>query len=410
MKALSLLVALLGCVSACTDVYTHTRGRNLLAEKPACSYNHELAGRDWPSHDEECDWTRSGKSQSPINIPMSEGMTKNLKSKFRANLQFGTASNLRVLNLGHAVQVEFDSPKGNKASVVYYGDSVYTLYNSSSLSNSRKIRRVNVEPLQFHFHSTSEHLLSGRSTLLEFHLVTKLVKTCAPRCACCAVPRCAGAVLCCACRALPCTPALRISALVWTGVHAQGWPFAGSMQDSACLVHATPTLRTPQTTMPLMHASLPPCSVQPRRAHAQGVRHRGHHLPGRVWRDVRHHHRPHRQEGRRQHRQDHQALPKDCDEAGRDCVNDMDGKMDLSDLFPSKTSYFAYTGSLTTPPCSEGVMWHVFGRVKATLTEEQALDLQTALSTAKLDGELVRNRLNNRVTQPWNDRTVFVSM
>lgn len=31
------------------------------------------------------------------------GMTKNLKSKFRANLEFGTASNLRVLNLGHAV-------------------------------------------------------------------------------------------------------------------------------------------------------------------------------------------------------------------------------------------------------------------------------------------------------------------
>lgn len=44
-------------------------------------------------------------------------------------------------------------------------------------ASCRRVARLSLPPLQFHFHSTSEHLLSGRSTMLEFHLVTKLVKT-----------------------------------------------------------------------------------------------------------------------------------------------------------------------------------------------------------------------------------------
>jgi len=54
-------------------------------------------------------------------------------------------------------------------------------------------------------------------------------------------------------------------------------------------------------------------------------------------------------------------------------------------------------------------MWHVFPKVKATLTEAQAIDLQTALSTAHLHGNQISNRLNNRVAQAWNDRRVFYS-
>ena len=35
------------------------------------------------------------------------------------------------------------------------------------------------------------------------------------------------------------------------------------------------------------------------------------------------------------------------------------GTINLNDLLPAERSYFTYMGSLTTPPCSEGVLWMV---------------------------------------------------
>jgi len=44
--------------------------------------------------------------------------------------------------------------------------------------------------------------------------------------------------------------------------------------------------------------------------------------------------------------------------------------IDLNALLPSERSYFTYMGSLTTPPCSEGVLWMVM-KQPVTISPEQ---------------------------------------
>ncbi|MBL0090419.1 MAG: carbonic anhydrase family protein [Ideonella sp.] len=44
--------------------------------------------------------------------------------------------------------------------------------------------------------------------------------------------------------------------------------------------------------------------------------------------------------------------------------------MDLNDLLPSDRRYYTYMGSLTTPPCSEGVLWMVMQQ-PVTISNEQ---------------------------------------
>ncbi|KAH8270426.1 hypothetical protein KR018_009958, partial [Drosophila ironensis] len=65
-------------------------------------------------------------------------------------------------------------------------------------------------------------------------------------------------------------------------------------------------------------------------------------------------------------------------------------------------SYYTYTGSLTTPPCSEEVIWMDF-RSPIRITEKQinAFRLLTA------NDEHLKN--NFRPTQPLNDRPVFIN-
>lgn len=39
--------------------------------------------------------------------------------------------------------------------------------------------------------------------------------------------------------------------------------------------------------------------------------------------------------------------------------------LDLAAVLPTDTSYVTYTGSLTTPGCAEGVLWHVMPTPRA---------------------------------------------
>ncbi|XP_015416021.1 PREDICTED: carbonic anhydrase 9 isoform X1 [Myotis davidii] len=79
--------------------------------------------------------------------------------------------------------------------------------------------------------------------------------------------------------------------------------------------------------------------------------------------------------------------------------------LDVSALLPSDLSrYFRYEGSLTTPPCAQGVIWTVFNQT----VRLSAKQLHT-LSDSLWGPEGSRLQLNFRATQPLNGRTIEAS-
>ncbi|MDF7668012.1 carbonic anhydrase family protein [Orbaceae bacterium ESL0727] len=68
--------------------------------------------------------------------------------------------------------------------------------------------------------------------------------------------------------------------------------------------------------------------------------------------------------------------------------------VDVAALYPADKTYYRYSGSLTTPPCTEGVRWLVM-KNPITLSAEQLKKFQAALKHA-----------NNRPVQPLNGRVI----
>jgi len=66
---------------------------------------------------------------------------------------------------------------------------------------------------------------------------------------------------------------------------------------------------------------------------------------------------------------------------------------DPSVLLPETRTLFRYTGSLTSPPCSEGVMWNVMRRTPSD-------------SKAHLDAFALHYNHNARDVQPLGDRKI----
>lgn len=79
--------------------------------------------------------------------------------------------------------------------------------------------------------------------------------------------------------------------------------------------------------------------------------------------------------------------------AGEDLATHLSA--DLAALLPPDRAYFAYAGSLTTPPCSEGVRWNVL-RTPITASPAQIARLREVLGAS------------SRHIQPLNQRTVLL--
>ena len=69
--------------------------------------------------------------------------------------------------------------------------------------------------------------------------------------------------------------------------------------------------------------------------------------------------------------------------------------VDLDAFVPQGSGAFRYKGSLTTPPCSEGVRWFV---------RQEPIALSAEQITAFTD--IINN--NNRPVQPLNDRELVL--
>jgi carbonic anhydrase len=71
-------------------------------------------------------------------------------------------------------------------------------------------------------------------------------------------------------------------------------------------------------------------------------------------------------------------------------------KIDASDLLPTDKAYYTFAGSLTTPPCSEGVTWYV-------------LKSPTSVSAQEIARFGKSYPMNARPVQPLNGREVLAS-
>jgi len=70
--------------------------------------------------------------------------------------------------------------------------------------------------------------------------------------------------------------------------------------------------------------------------------------------------------------------------------------VDANELLPAERTYYRFNGSLTTPPCSEGVKWFMMSN------PVELSDAQIAAFTAIYDD-------NFRPVQPFNDRSFLVT-
>eukprot|EP01023_Acetabularia_acetabulum_P027838 TRINITY_DN2634_c2_g1_i3.p2 TRINITY_DN2634_c2_g1~~TRINITY_DN2634_c2_g1_i3.p2 ORF type:complete len:326 (+),score=60.60 TRINITY_DN2634_c2_g1_i3:2352-3329(+) len=77
------------------------------------------------------------------------------------------------------------------------------------------------------------------------------------------------------------------------------------------------------------------------------------------------------------------------------------GSLNFDQLLPQNPHYMLYSGSLTTPPCTEGVLWHVI-QESVPVSIAQVAALQNAIGYSH-DG-IVRN---NRRIQPINNRDMI---
>lgn len=88
-------------------------------------------------------------------------------------------------------------------------------------------------------------------------------------------------------------------------------------------------------------------------------------------------------------------------ESGEEVI--LPGSVNAKDLLPKSRSYYTYSGSLTTPPCSEGVRWFVLK--EPVFVSQEAIDhLHEVISEFDHYDGFANN---NRPVRPLNGRVIL---
>ncbi|KAG2452134.1 hypothetical protein HYH02_003166 [Chlamydomonas schloesseri] len=178
-------LALAGCAQAC--IYKFGTSPDSKATASGDAWNHGLNGEDWEGKDAAGKpWVcKTGRKQSPINVPQYHVLDEK-GSKIASGLQtkwsypdlISNGTSVQVINNGHTIQVQWTYDYTGHATI-----AIPSTHNESTpivevlhMHSGDASDRVTAVPTQFHFHSTSEHMLAGKIFPLELHIVHKITE------------------------------------------------------------------------------------------------------------------------------------------------------------------------------------------------------------------------------------------
>ncbi|KAG2425056.1 hypothetical protein HXX76_013965 [Chlamydomonas incerta] len=185
-------LALAGCAQAC--IYKFGTSPDSKATVAGDPWDHSLNGENWEGKDATGKpWIcKTGHKQSPINVPQyhvldekGSKIATGLQTKARLGQQFwsypdliSNGTSVQVINNGHTIQVQWTYDYTGHATI-----AIPAVHNESNhiadvlqMHAGDASDRVTAVPTQFHFHSTSEHLLAGKMFPLELHIVHKVTE------------------------------------------------------------------------------------------------------------------------------------------------------------------------------------------------------------------------------------------
>ena len=91
------------------------------------------------------------------------------------------------------------------------------------------------------------------------------------------------------------------------------------------------------------------------------------------------------------------------DKCGRDEISQYNlGTIDTKLIKRNTRKYYRYLGSLTTPPCSEPVIWNILGKVRE-VSKEQIAALKVPLNPECKNNARPQQDLNDRRVQLYDE-------